>query len=92
MPTSTPNLNILAPFVLEILRGSQNKNWELLISPRRLLANEFLHRTLVLVKAYNHTKFQLPSSISFGDMEGVPKMWAADLPRCPLADSFYAER
>jgi len=33
MPISVPNINLLAPFVAEIWRGSQNKNWELLISP-----------------------------------------------------------
>jgi len=27
-----PNFNLLAPLVTEIWRGSQNKNWELLIS------------------------------------------------------------
>ena len=31
---------------------------------------KFLHRALVLVNAYNCAKFQLPSSISYGDMEG----------------------
>ena len=30
--TSVPNFNFLAPLVTEIWRGSQNKNWELLIS------------------------------------------------------------
>jgi len=33
--------------------------------PRRPLADKFLHRTLVLLYAYKHTKFQLPSTISF---------------------------
>jgi len=32
MPTSLPNFNFLAPLVTEIWWGSQNKNWELLIS------------------------------------------------------------
>jgi len=54
--------------------------------------DEFQHRALVLVKAYKHTKFQLPSSISFGDMGygGGPnkKLGAADLPRRPLMDKF----
>ena len=40
---------------------------------RRPIADKFLHRTLVLVKAYKHTKYQLPSSISFWDIEGIPK-------------------
>ena len=30
----------------------------------------FLHKALVLVNAYNCAKFQLPSSISYGDMKG----------------------
>jgi len=32
MPTSVPNFSFLAPLVLEMWRGSQNKKWELLIS------------------------------------------------------------
>jgi len=32
MPISVPNFNFLAPLLTEIWRGSQNKNWELLIS------------------------------------------------------------
>ena len=49
---------------------------------------KLLHRALVLVNAYNCAKFQLPSSISYGDMEGSQnkKIGAVDLPRCPLAD------
>ena len=35
----------------------------------------FLHRALVLVNAYKCAKFQLPSSISYGDMEGSKKNW-----------------
>jgi len=30
--TRVPNFNFLAPLVIEIWRGSQNKNWKLLIS------------------------------------------------------------
>jgi len=60
---SVPNFNFLAALVSDIWMGSQNKNSELLISPDALPA-KFLHRALVLVKAYKHTKFQLPSSIS----------------------------
>ena len=41
--------------------------------PRRPLAGKFLYRALVLVNAYKYVKFQLPSSINYGDMEGVPK-------------------
>ena len=31
---------------------------------------KFLPRALVLINAYNCAKFELPSSISYGDMEG----------------------
>jgi len=55
------------------MRGSQNKKWELLISTVRPLVDKFLYRALVRVNAYKYAKFQLPSSISYGDMEGVPK-------------------
>ena len=41
--------------------------------PRRLLADKFLHGTIVPANAYKDTKFQLPSSNSFRDKEGVPK-------------------
>ena len=41
--------------------------------PRRPRADKFLHGPLVDVNAYKYAKFQLPSSISYGDMEGVPK-------------------
>ena len=42
---------------------------------------------VVRVNAYKCDKFQVPSSISYGDMEGIPeyKLGAADLPRRPLA-------
>jgi len=42
-------------------------------SPRTHLADEFLHVAIVPANACQHTKFQLSSSISFGDMRGVPK-------------------
>jgi len=43
--------------------------------PRRPLADTFLHGGIVPTNAYQCTKFQLPSSIGFGDMdqEGVLK-------------------
>jgi len=41
--------------------------------PRRPLGDNFLHGAIVLAIAYQYTKFQLPSSISSGDMEGVLK-------------------
>ena len=50
----------------------------------RPLADKFLYRGLVRVKC---AKFQVPSSISYRDMKGIPeyKVGAADLPRRPLA-------
>ena len=53
----------------------------------RPLANKFLYRELVCVNAYKYAKFQVPSSISYRDMEGIPeyKVGAADLPRRPIA-------
>ena len=57
---------------------------------RRPPVDKFLYRALVRVNAYKCAKFQVPSSISYGDMEGVPeyKVGAADLPRYPLAVKF----
>ena len=56
----------------------------------RLLADIFLYRGLLRVNAYKCAKFQVPSSISYRDMEGIPeyKVGAADLPRRPLAVKF----
>ena len=34
---------------------------------------KFLYRALVLVNAYKCAEFQLPSSISYGHMDVVPK-------------------
>ena len=58
--------------------------------PRRPLADKFLYRALVRVNAYKCAKFQVFSSISYGDMAGVPKynVGAADLPVRPLAVNF----
>ena len=55
--------------------------------PSRPLADKFLYQGLVRVNAYKCAKFQVPSSISYRDMEGIPeyKVRAADLPRRPLA-------
>jgi len=45
--------------------------------PRRPLADKFIYWALVRENAYKCAKFQLPSSISYGDMEGVQnKKWA----------------
>ena len=51
----------------------------------RTVKLKFLHRALVLVNANKCAKFQLPSSISYGDMEGSKKIGAADLFRRTLA-------
>jgi len=40
---------------------------------RCLLADKFLHGAVVHINAYQRTKFQLPSSISSRDKEGMPK-------------------
>ena len=48
----------------------------------------FISGTIVRVNAYKCATFQVPSSISYRDMEGIPesKVGAADLPtRRPLA-------
>jgi len=91
MPTSVPNFNFLTPLVTDIRRGLKIKLGAADL-PRRPLAVKFLHVAIVPANACQHTKFQLSSSISFGDMryEGVPK-WkvkAPDFPRRPLADKF----
>jgi len=46
-----------------------------LVSAKCLGAHYLLDtlRAIVLVNAYKCAKFQLPSSISFGDMKGIPK-------------------
>jgi len=41
--------------------------------PKRPLVEKFLHGAIVPVNAYQSTKFQLPSSISFRDNERVTK-------------------
>jgi len=41
--------------------------------PGRPVADKFLHVAIVPANTYQRTKFQLSISISFGDMEGVPK-------------------
>ena len=61
--------------------------------PRRLLSDMFLYVAMIvpaIANAYQHTKFQLSSSINFGDMRGSQnkKVRAPDFPRGPLADKF----
>ena len=57
--------------------------------PRRPLAVKLLYVAIVHANVCQRTKFQLSSSISFGDMRVVPKKVAApDFPRRPLADKF----
>ena len=57
--------------------------------PRRPLVDKFLYRALVLVNAYQCAKFELPSSISFRDKEGVPKCNVGLLASCrtPYAET-----
>ena len=57
---------------------------------RRPLADKCLYKALVRVNAYKCAKFQLPSSISYEDYGGGPKikMVAADFPRHSLVDKF----
>ena len=73
MRTSVQNFKFLAPLVTEIWRESQNKKWALADLPRHPLAVKFLYVAIVPANAYQRTKFQLSSSISFADKEGVPK-------------------
>jgi len=40
----------------------------------KTVKSTFSHRALVHVNAYKCAKFQLPSSISYGDMEGSKKL------------------
>jgi len=73
MPTNVPNFIFLAQLVTEIWRESQNKNWVATDLLRCILADKVLHVAIVPAYAYQRTKFQLSSSLSFGDMMGVPK-------------------
>jgi len=51
------------------MEGSQRKKLGAADLPRQI----FTCRAIVHASAYQFTKFQPPSSISFGDTEGVPK-------------------
>jgi len=58
-------------------------------SPQTPPSGKYLNPAIVPANAYQCTKFQLPSSISFWDLDGSRnKVGAADLPRRPLADKF----
>jgi len=61
---------------------------------RRPLADKFLHVAIVTANAYQSTKFQLSSSISFGDMRGSQnKKWELLIyPDVPLRTNFYTGR
>ena len=54
---------------------------------------KLLHRALVLVNAYNCAKFQLPSSISYGDMEGSKnkKQGLLISPDVPQRTNYYTQ-
>jgi len=69
-----PNFNFLALLVSKIVGVTTHniKSVGLLISPDAPY-RIFLHGAIVSANAYQLTKFQIPSSISFGDMEGVSK-------------------
>ena len=59
--------------------------------PRRPLSVKFLYVAIVPANACQRAKFQLPSSTSFRDKEGVLKFnvgATADLPERPLAVKF----
>ena len=49
---------------------SQNKKKQIMNINQKTLKLKFLHTALVLVNTYKCPKFQLPSSISYEDMEG----------------------
>jgi len=53
------------------MEGVQNKIGLMMSSDAP--SRKKLHRAMVPANAYQRTKFQFPSSISFGDMEWVPK-------------------
>jgi len=69
MPTSVQNFNFLSPSVTEIWSVSRNiKKLGAGDFLRRPLADKFLHVAIVPAYAYQHTKFHLSRSISFGDI------------------------
>jgi len=90
MSTSVSNFNFLAPLVTEIWRGSQNKNVGAADLPRYLIAVKFLYVAIVHANDCQRTKFQLPSSTSFRDKEGVLKfnVGATTPCRTPYAETF----
>ena len=51
-----------------------------IVPVERPLLDIFLFRTLGLIHIYQNTKYQLPSSSSFGDREGVPKVGVQKAP------------
>jgi len=58
-------------------------------------ADKFLHGAIVPANAYQHTKFQISSSISFGDIEGVLKLknWGLLIsPDSPYRTNVYTSR
>jgi len=53
----------------------------MLLSSNAPLADKFLQVAIVPANTYQHTKFQLSSSISFGDMRGSQnKKWELLIP------------
>ena len=55
------------------MRGVPKYNVGAVDVPKRPLADKFLLGAILPENAYQDTKFQLPSSNSFRDKEGVPK-------------------
>jgi len=88
MSTSVPNFDFLALLVSEIWGGPKIKNRAADLHRRRL-ADKLLHIAVIPANGYQRTKFQLSSSISFGDMRGSQyKKWKL-LNQMPLMDKFY---
>ena len=74
--------------------GPKIKNWELLISLDAPYSGQFFYNVAILATtAYQRTKFQLSSSISFRDIRGggpkIKKVVAPDFPRRPLAEKIF---
>jgi len=84
MPTSIPNFNFLARLVSEIWGGSQNKKWELLISPDAPLADKFLHFYMYLQMLTRTPNFNFLALI-VSEIKRVSQnlMWGYHAPAVP---------
>ena len=54
----------------------------------KTVKSKFLHRALILVNAYKCAKFQLHSSISYGDMEVSKKLGLLISSDAPIVPNF----